>query len=67
MYDPDDPHSWIVYGDGSYIATRMLWFTSRQLEASVLTQRTIELYLKAYLRARASPSSPAPMSGRASK
>ncbi|HEB85290.1 MAG TPA: hypothetical protein ENI92_09875 [Bacteroidetes bacterium] len=49
MYDPDHTFSWIVYGDGSYIATRLLWFTSRQLEASVLSQRTVELYLKAYL------------------
>ena len=49
MYDPDEAHSWIVYGDGTYIATRMLWFTSRQLEASILSHRTVELYLKAYL------------------
>lgn len=55
MYDPDDAHSWINYGDGSYIATRMLWFTSRQLEASVLSQRTIELYLKAYLASKGVP------------
>lgn len=52
MYDTDDAHSWIIYGDGSYIASRMLWFTSRQLEASVLSQRTIELYLKAYLASK---------------
>lgn len=58
MYDPDDAHSWIVYGDGSYIATRMLWFTSRQLEASVLSQRTIELYLKAYLASKGVPIKP---------
>jgi hypothetical protein len=52
MYDPDNTHSWVVYADGSYIATRLLWFISRQLEASVLAQRTVELYLKAYLSSK---------------
>jgi hypothetical protein len=58
MYDPDDAFSWVVYGDGSYIATRLLWFTSRQLEASVLCHRTVELYLKAYLASKGAPIKP---------
>ncbi|MFC1730725.1 hypothetical protein ACFL6I_10370 [candidate division KSB1 bacterium] len=58
MYDPDTAHSWIVYADGTYIATRLLWFTSRQLEASVLAQRTVELYLKAYLVSKGVPIQP---------
>ena len=49
MYDPDQAHSWIIYGDESYIATRLLWFTGQHLNASVAGHRTIELYLKAYL------------------
>jgi len=52
MYAPEEAHSWIVYADGSYIATRMLWFVSCQLESSILAQRTVELYLKAYLRSK---------------
>ncbi|MBI4473596.1 MAG: HEPN domain-containing protein [Acidobacteria bacterium] len=42
-------NSWIVYADGSYIATRLLWFTSRQLDSAVLAHHTVELYLKAFL------------------
>lgn len=52
MFDPNDAHSWVVYADGSYIATRLLWFMFRQLEASVLAQRTVELYFKAYLSSK---------------
>lgn len=49
MFNPDIAHSWVVYADGSYIATRLLWFTSRKLDAAVLAHRTVELYLKAFL------------------
>src|SRR5688500_10313757 len=49
MFDPDAAHSWVVYADGSYIATRLLWFTTRQLDSAVMAHRTVELYLKAYL------------------
>lgn len=58
MYDPDNAHSWVVYADGSYIATRLLWFMSRHLEASILCQRTVELYLKAYLASKDVPIRP---------
>lgn len=40
---------WLGYADDSYVATRLLWFTGCNIESSVNAQRTLELYLKAYL------------------
>lgn len=49
MFGANIPEAWLFYADGSYIATRLLWFTNFMFEAPVGAHRTIELYLKTYL------------------
>jgi len=49
MFDISDPLVWVGYADRSYIATRLLSFTSFMLDAPVNAHRSVELYLKAYL------------------
>lgn len=49
MFGTDIAEAWLYYADGSYVATRMLWFTNFRLEAPVGSHRTIEMYLKTYL------------------
>jgi HEPN domain-containing protein len=49
MFGIDLPIVWLYYADGSYLATRLLWFTNFMVEALVNSHRTIELYLKTYL------------------
>ncbi len=49
MVGTESPEGWLYYADGSYLSTRLLWFTHFMSEAPVHSHRTIELYLKTYL------------------
>lgn len=49
MFDASDPVVWTDYADRSYLASRVLWFSSLLLDAPVQAHRTTELYLKAFL------------------
>ena len=55
MLNPADPVVWTTYADRSYIASRLLWFTSLWMDAPVQAHRTVELYLKAFLVSHAIP------------
>jgi hypothetical protein len=62
MFGKAEPVAWLHYADGSYIATRLLWFTGLTLDSAVYGHRTIELYVKAFLVSlgvEAKPGSPA--------
>jgi len=58
MFDPTSAFFWVRYADRSYVATRLLWFTGLQDEATVSAHRTIELYLKAFLVSYGEPVKP---------
>lgn len=49
MFGINNPEAWLFHADGSYIATRLLWFSHFMIEAPVNSHHTIELYLKTYL------------------
>jgi hypothetical protein len=49
MFGTNNLEAWLFYADGSYVATRLLWFMNFMFQAPVNSHRTIELYLKTYL------------------
>jgi hypothetical protein len=55
MFGTDFPMVWVDYGDRNYIMTRLVWFSGFTLDAPVISHRTIELYLKAYLVSKGEP------------
>jgi hypothetical protein len=49
MSDGSETAAWLYYADGSYVSTRMLWFTGLTLDSSIFGHRTLELYMKGFL------------------
>lgn len=43
------PEAWVTYGDESYLATRLLWFTGFPRESALTAHRAVERYMKAFL------------------